>query len=115
MESFLEFLKQNYVLLVNIGIFVIEFIILVIKRRPQTVDDFVAALHDVSLQVPSFINRVESPGHGEEKKFAVLAAAEHKVESVLHREITDREKGIAKKYFDEVIESVLSTPSKKGK
>ena len=68
MNDFIEFLKTYWFQLAT-GLFsVIEIILIVIKRKPKSIDDFRLAVSEVLTFIPEYVKKVEKPGNGEDQK-----------------------------------------------
>lgn len=114
MTEFIEFLKLYWRELLVGVCFVLEIIFIFIKRKPKSVDEFKAACDEVVGLIPTLVNSVERPGHGEEKKILVISRAISLFERLIGRKLSDAEKLAAEKRFSDTIELVLTTPVKKG-
>lgn len=113
MNQFIEFLKEYWFQLAT-GIFaVVEVILLIIKRRPKSLDDFKLALLDALAAVPDYVCQVEVPGNGAEKRAKVLKACVALISKKLGRSLTDSEVALVSQSIIEQVETVLSTPTKK--
>lgn len=112
--NWLEFFKEWSPYIVSGLIVVLDVLILLLKRRPKTIDDFMSCLDKVLSALPGFISKVEYPGGGEHKKDLVIAYAFSLFKKSLGRDLSDSEYHLAKETISEQIESILSTPHKKG-
>lgn len=114
MDSFIQFLSEYKSVLVGGFTLVLTIVLLFIKKRPKTIDDFLLIIDEVcAFSLPSFISKVEVPGNGLSKKKEVRDLALSKVSRLLGRSLSDSEKTLALKTIDESIEAILSTPQKK--
>ena len=113
MTEFIEFCREYGVYVLTFVCFVVELILIIIKRKPQTVDDFLLALNEVRTKLPELISKVECPGNGEIKKNKVLDIAEHALTKSIGRGLSDKEFASVRKIFGDDIETILSTPQKK--
>lgn len=114
MNNFINFLQEYKSLIVSFATFILTLILIFIKRRPKTLDDFVSSLDEVLVTVPSIINSVECPGNGLAKKKEVLSISIHLLQKKLGRDISKSELDYAYRKIDSSIELILSTPQKKG-
>lgn len=114
METFLKFLKEYGVYLAAGFEILLTIILMIIKKRPKTIDDFLEAVHAALLKIPAFASSLEEPGNGESKKKNVLELVRLRVSKILDRSLTDTEKA----YIDEKaavqLEAVLAAPQKKA-
>lgn len=110
----LEFLKEWNPVIVPGLVLILDLLIIFLKRRPKTLDDFENCLKDMLNNLPYLINYVECPGHGEEKKEKVLLHCLSVLEGKMGRPLSDREDSYAEETLSEQIEVILSTPQKKG-
>lgn len=113
MENILNILKEWSPYILSGLIVVLDVLILLLKRRPKTIDDFMSCLDKVVSALPGLISKVERPGDGENKKALVVAYAFSLFKKSLGRDLSDGEYNLAKKAISEQIESILSTPQKK--
>lgn len=114
MESFIKFIQQ-YWQFISAGILLfVEVLILILKKRPQTFDDFTHAVDEVVKELPKIISCYEVPGHGDEKKSEVIEMAYKYLFSILNRDLCVREDSYFKEVISKQIELILSTPQKKG-
>lgn len=114
MQSVIDFI-QTYWTYISAGILIlIEVLILFLKKRPKTLDDFTHYLAQCLYHLPQFINDCEVPGHGDEKKNYVLAQAIGYMQVALGRGLSFSENRIVEENVLKQIEIVLSTPQKKG-
>lgn len=113
MDSFFDFLKQNWSVILTISFLIIETVFIFIKRKPKSVDDFVSSLNEVLALVPEYVSRIECPGYGEKKKATVIKFCLDRLEKSLGRGLSDKEIETVSTRVGEKIETVLSTPKKK--
>ena len=112
MESILK--KYGVYMLLGL-ILLFEILILIFKRKPKTLDEFLSILHEVvANRLPILINSAESQVSASIKKLNVVDAAYAIVKSQLGRELSSKEKAVFQSYVSESIEMILSTPQKKG-
>lgn len=114
MTEFINFLKDYGVYILTGICFVVEIVIIFIKRNPKTIDDFLYCLNEIRTLVPLYVSDVECPGNGETKKVAVIQVLTSIFENKLGRKITDKESVIVADFLDKDIEAVLTAPTKKG-
>ena len=112
----MEKILKDYGVYMFLGlIFIIEIIIMIIKRRPKTLDEFLMILHEVAAnRLPGLINDVEKPGLGSFKKESVRNSAYRLVKAQLGRDLSSKELEVFNDYICYAIEMILSTPQKKG-
>lgn len=109
-----DLIKEYGVMVFLLVIFILEIVLLCIKRKPKTLDDFTSIMREVvSDYLPSFISSIERPGYGEEKKKWVILQAKRVMREELGRDMSPSELKIFANYIPEKIESILSTPEKK--
>lgn len=114
MNNFIQFLSDYKCLLVSGLTLILTIILLFIKKRPKTIDDFLWLVDYVCAYVlPSAISKAEFPGNGLAKKKEVMDVALSVITKKLGRTLSDSEKSLALKFIDESIEAILSTPQKK--
>ena len=113
MSSFVEFLKEYWFQLATGLFFIVEVVLLVIKRKPKSIDDFKLVLEEVLAVVPELVISRERPGEGSTKKLEVITSCISLISSKLGRKLTDSEKGLITAQVAAKIETVLSTPTKK--
>lgn len=110
----IEFLKQNYLLIIEIVITVIAIVIALIKSRPKTLDSFISLIYEVSSFVPELVARTEKTClPGTEKKTVVIDSALSALRSLVGRNLTQKESMIASDFFSSYVEKVLEAPQKK--
>ena len=112
MEKFSQFLVDNWQYISSAIAAIFSIIIIIVKRRPKTMDDFVRSVDYALTQVASYCSSVEHPGDGEEKKRLVIKFVKNSVHNSLGRELTEKEISIIEKAASEQIEDVLSAPSR---
>ena len=109
-----EFIFENGYLILTVLSILIEVLILVIKRKPKTLDDFYDILSDtVANSLPLLICSVERPGDGVQKKQKVLDEAKKLVIKKLGRVLSSKEERIFHQFISNRIECILETPTKK--
>lgn len=110
----LNFIKENIILILAVISILFEMLILISKKKPKTLDDFLDLLHQcVSDKLPEFINSVEIPGNGSDKKIKVVLKAKDFICKKLGRNFSQKEDEIFYEYVSKAIESILTTPQKK--
>ena len=113
MNQFIEFMREYWFQLAT-GVFaVVEIILIIVKRKPKSIDDFKLVLEEVLAAVPELVISRERPGEGSTKKLEVITSCIALVSNKLGRKLTDSEKGIITSQVASKIETVLSTPTKK--
>lgn len=114
MNDFLNWLDNYKSLLVSGITLILTIVLLFIKKRPKTIDEFLRIVDNVCAYVlPSTILKVEVPGNGALKKKEVRNVALNVITKKLGRVLTDFEKSLALQSIDESIEAILSAPQKK--
>lgn len=113
MQDFLNFLNAYKEVIISIFACLLTIICIFAKRRPKTLDDFLMIVDEALLQVPTFINKVECPGNGADKKSLVVGSVSSLVSRKLGRKLSDSERDYLLIQASDTIESVLSTPTKK--
>lgn len=114
MEEVLTFLKENYQLIISLSILILSLISIVVKKRPKTLDDFIQVSGQVIGKVAEWVKQVEIPGHGDDKKIAVINLALKEAKKKLGRNLSETEIVSIYKQVGSQVESVLDAPSKKG-
>ena len=109
-----EFILNNLSTILTCVTIVLSVILIIVKRRPTTIDEFAEAVDSIFEFLPSAISKVEHPGDGALKKEKVFNYAIGLIERFLGRSITEKERSIVSDRIDRFIESVLETPQKKG-
>lgn len=115
MNTFLQILVDYWPYISTCILALLIFILLLIKRRPQTIDEFYIILNQVLRLIPGLVLKFERPGHGEEKKQAVIEACISNIKYLLHRSLSDYELDVVKRTCSGTIEEILAAPQKKGK
>ena len=110
----LDFLKEWSPVIVPGLIVFFDVLLLLLKRKPQTIDDFFHAIEVVVGNLPSYINKVEVPGNGADKRLKVISLARKALLSILGRDLSVSEYRYFETTISGQIEDVLSTPQKKG-
>lgn len=113
MSAFIEFLKEYKEVLVSGFCLISTIVLILIKRRPKTIDDFLMIVDEVCLSLPTLINKVECVGNGLAKKKEVRSSALGVISKQLGRSLSESEISFALKTIDSSIEDILSTPQKK--
>lgn len=105
----LEFLKANYIWIIEFSLTLISFIVLLLKKKIKLTD---SAFQDVFKKIPGWIVDAEKTGiSGNEKLLYVLNFALQYLESK-YGDFVWNDKAIKECLID-FIESVLETPQKK--
>lgn len=113
MKEFIEFLKEYWFEL-SAGLFaLIEIILIIVKRKPKSIDDFKLAVQEALAIVPELVLSCERPGEGYLKKQEVILSSLKLVSRLLGRKLTDNEVRFVSDSVSDKIETVLSTPTKK--
>lgn len=115
MKEFIDFVREYGLYLLGSLCFVIEVIVILIKRKPKSIDDFKLALTEALSIVPELVISRERPGEGELKKKEVLISCKKLIERRLGRGLSSNESLLVDSAVDTQIETVLSTPTKKEK
>lgn len=113
MENFVNFLIEYKELLVSVLCVILTFVGILVKRKPKTLDEFIACVDDVLTGVPSYVWFVERPGDGSAKKSEVIDLAAADLKKKLGRDLTSMESKYFLDHIDEVIEMTLKAPQKK--
>lgn len=108
-DVIVDFLKSYYKEIIEVSILIISVVIALIRKRPLY-NEIDTIKKDALDLLPSLIISVERDGHGAEKKQAVLDLLFAYLSKKYHFQKTDE----MINYFSDVIENILSTPSKKG-
>ena len=112
MEEISKFLVTNWQPIFSAFLSVVAVIIVLIKKRP-TASSLTHYLEAIVSTLPSLINKAEKTGLTGSRKFTdVLGNCMH----LLHKLVKTSEEDdkLAKEYFTDAIEAILSTPQKKG-
>lgn len=106
----LQFLQENYQLLIVALVAIIEVVVFFIRKKPSmNYDDHVKSL--ISEFVPSFVVLAELSGaKGSEKLSFVVSELMKKIKKYR----TSKDEDFWKEYIISKVEAVLSTPQKKG-
>lgn len=112
--DYVNFIKEYGSLIFSALVILLDVIILLVKRRPKTLDDFLYCLKSAVELLPGFIIQVEKPGEGASKKSDVIQYAMAIIEKDLGRNLSDSEYQFAYGQLSNQIEFILSTPTKKG-
>ena len=108
----LEFLKENWRVILEIGSVIIALVIFLIKK-PVSSSLESDLISDLAVVIANWIKQVESPGHGETKKETVINLALKYVRKRYNRQLDEDEISIWTKRISTLIELYLSTPTKK--
>ena len=114
MDTIKDFIVQNWQFISSAILAVLTIIAMLVKKKPQTLDDFVLALHQALMDVPYFIQKVEHSGDGSLKKLQVQQLTLDKVKEYLRRSLTKTEINQSLIFIEDAIEEILSCPTKKG-
>lgn len=115
MNDFLNVLKNHWETIVAVFLFILSFILQLIKKKPVKLIDGIKTF--ISEAVPAIVNTAESlygSGHGDDKKKYVHELICSMIGSrygIQPRKVDD----LYEEYIDDTIELVLSTPQKKEK
>lgn len=109
MKDFIEFLKTYYREIIEISVLLLSVIICLIRKRP-CINKMDEIKEDVLEILPILIRGVESPGNGSSKKSLVIESVKSFVKKKFKIECPEQVITLV----DSQIESVLSTPQKKG-
>lgn len=114
----LDLIKENWKLIVGCIIVVTTTIVssvITVKKSGGKTTFWEALKARIFEQIPEWLNLVEKPGNGEEKKEAVLDLALNEAKAFLGRELTDEEKNAIKLLASSHLENVMRTPKAKSK
>lgn len=111
--EFVNYLKEHPELIASAVCVVLTIILLFIKRRPKTVDEFSAFLSDVLTLVASKVKNVEVPGHGDEKREKVITSCVQEMSKRLQRKLSSQEESVIRFEVSEQIDDVLDAPHRK--
>ena len=118
MNELLNFIKVNYKLILGCIILAATTIvssIITVKKSAGKTTFWEALKARIFEQIPEWLNLVEKPGNGEEKKEAVLDLALNEAKAFLGRELTEEEKNAIKLLASSHLENVMRTPKAKSK
>ena len=118
MEEILNFIKQNYKLIIGCIIVVATTIvssIITVKKSGGKTTFWQALKARIFEQIPEWADLVEKPGNGEEKKEAVLDLALNEAKAFLGRELTEQEINAVRLLASSHLEAVLKAPKAKNK
>ena len=113
----INFLKDYGQYIAMAIIFIFEFVLLIIKRRPLTIYSFQEILSKAVRNVPAMISRIEykvGSGQGGLKRSVVLTTSIDYIEKLLGRSLTELEYKRCAEALSTQIEDVLYAPTKKG-
>lgn len=113
MNEIVNFLRDYWQYISIVLVILFDILILIVKRRPRTIDDFLIALNEGLALVPVLVKQVECVGNGAKKKNDVISAVVQFVACHLGRSLTNKESEIATIYASNQIEAVLAAPQKK--
>lgn len=113
MTDFINFIKEYGIYILSAFSIIIEVFIILVKKNPKTLDDFLDCLHRVETLLPDMIIDVERPGSGTEKKEEVITRALFNMKHLLGRDLSKSEMAIFNKNVSDQIENVLASPTKK--
>lgn len=111
--EFVEYLKEHPELIASVICVVLSTILLFIKRRPKSLDEFTAILSDVCTLVAAKVKNVEVPGHGIEKREKVISSCIQDMSKRLKRKLSPHEEAVIRLEVSEQIEDVLDAPHRK--
>ena len=118
MNELLNFIKANYKLILGCIILAATTIvssIITVKKSGGKTSFWEALKARIFEQIPEWLNLVEKPGNGEEKKEAVLDLALNEAKAFLGRDLTEEEKNAVKLLASSHLENVMRTPKAKSK
>lgn len=113
MNEVIQFIKDYWTYISVVILVLFDLIVLLVKRRPKTLDDFKVIVSESLCRLPDMINYVEVPGQGAEKKAKVKTLLIGLVEKRLGRVLTKKENSLVEELSDSQIEAILTTPTKK--
>lgn len=103
-----DFIKDNYVLILNILLALIILVLNLVKKRPVLNKDL--EIYNYILRtLPSLINSCEKPGNGPLKKEFVM----NEVKLLIAKEFNFYDWEFIQSFVSAAIEDILSTPEKK--
>ena len=118
MEEILNFIKQNYKLIIGCIIVVATTIvssIITVKKSNGKTTFWEALKARIFEQIPMWADLVEKPGNGEEKKEAVLDLALNEAKAFIGRELSEQEINAIRLLASSHLENVLKAPKAKAK
>ena len=110
MEKVIEFLTLYYREIIDISVLIISVVICLIRKRP-CINEIDSIKKDVLDYLPTLICLVEKPGDGAQKKSTVMDLLFAYIYKKYHIDEFD---DTFIKFVEDAIESILSTPTKKG-
>lgn len=105
----LDFIIQNWKLIICIVLIIIDIILTIVFKKTKVTDNVLTFIMSL---LPTLINKVESPGNGEEKCLAVVTWCVSLLQERFGFTTEQANAYIPK--IKEFIEKILSTPQKKG-
>lgn len=118
MNEIINFVKQNYKLIIGCVIVVATTIvssIITVKKSGGKTTFWEALKARIFEQIPQWAELVEKPGNGEEKKEAVLDLALNEAKAFIGRELTEQEINAVRLLASSHLENVLKAPKAKSK
>lgn len=110
MTFFLDFIKENWRVIVELSTLTISVVFFLVKKRP-CVNQIDSIKKDILEILPLMINSVETPGNGSEKLVQVVSMVRSYIGRRYH--LTDLSQDMTD-FIISSLESILSTPKKKG-
>lgn len=105
----LDFLLQNWKIIICSILIIVNIILTIVFKKTKVTDNVLTFLMSV---IPTLINKVESPGNGEEKCLAVVSWCVALLQDKFGFSVDQAQTYVPK--IKEFIEKILSTPQKKG-
>ena len=118
MNEIINFVKQNYKLIIGCVIVIATTIIssiITVKKSGGKTTFWEALKARIFEQIPQWAELVEKPGNGEEKKEAVLDLALNEAKAFIGRELSEQEANAVRLLASSHLENVLKAPKAKSK
>lgn len=112
MKEIITFLVDNWQPILSAFLLLVALILLIVKKKP-TAYSYLDYAYSLFKLIPDFINKAESTGvTGSAKKNIVVNSLLHALKKLVV--LNDEQVVYCKFIFSNAVESILSTPQKKG-
>ena len=112
MQSIINWLLDHWELVVSVGLFVLSFILQLLKKKPvEVVSTILETIYKLVPKKVITFEKMYGAGHGSDKKQSVINSVMAEIERCYS--LTDSQRSIYQYYISDAIEKVLEAPQKK--
>lgn len=111
MQSIINWLLDHWELVVSVGLFVLSFILQLLKKKPvEVVSTILETIYKLVPKKVITFEKMYGSGHGSDKKQSVINSVMSEIERCYS--LNDAQRSIYQYYISDAIEKVLEAPQK---